>query len=148
MQAMLLAGIQPYQSSFSPAIPRTWCHSHAFHGFRWIRHGFVVFSDLRPEKIGQKALVFSQFFAFYLHQTSYSLMRLSTTTTTSLSHPRCRHLAMGAWLFSFFGGTLVTDFPPRSSTVSLIGLIGLIGLSAPWHLGTARTFRASTVALF
>ena len=97
-----------------------------FHGFRWIRHGFVVFSDLRPEKIGQKALVFSHFFTFDLYQASYSLMRLSATNTTSLSHPRCRYLAMGAWLFSLFCGQLLRD----SYTVSLIGLIGL---SEPWR---------------
>ena len=106
-------------SSFSPAIPRTWCHSHIQDiQDRWIRHGFVIFSDLRA---GENRAVSVIFFTFYVHQASHSIMRLSATNTTSLSHPRCRYLAVGAWLFSLFCGHLSRI----SFTVSLMRRIPL-----------------------
>ena len=97
-------------SSFSPANPRTWCHSHAFHGFRWIRHGLMnswFFQICSRRRSGKKHLFSVIFSLLHVHQASSSIMRLSTTDTTSLSHPRCRHLAMGAWLFSLFCGHLL-----------------------------------------
>ncbi|KAM0795821.1 hypothetical protein BDR22DRAFT_574148 [Usnea florida] len=74
-------------------------------------HGAILdswfFSNLWPDKIGQKALVSSHFFTFQVHQASCSIMRLSATNT-SPSHPRCRHLATGAWLFSLSLRAFVT----------------------------------------
>ena len=97
-------GIQPYQSSFDPVIPRIWCHSPSFHGFEAC--GFLLFSaNLPAEKPAPKALVFSDFSLLCLHHCSPSIIRHSTTNT-SLSHPRCRHWPCGHGLFSFFVGML------------------------------------------
>ena len=107
------SGIQPYQSSFDSAIPRTWCHSPCF-------HGFVLFStDLPAEKEAPKALVFSDFSRLCLHHCSPSIIRHST--------PRYRYLAVaispcGHGFFSFLRALLRIPFTDLSDIPVLSAL--------------------------
>ena len=104
---------QPYQSSFNSANPRTWCHSPSFHGFGarglWIHSCF--FQQICGRRRSHQKHSFSASFSLSgLHHGSPSIIRHSTTNT-SLSHPRCHHLAMWAWPFFFFVGKLSRYFP-------------------------------------
>ena len=59
VEQLSLVRIQPYQSSFDPAIPRTMRYSPSFH--RSIR---AFSADLPTEKEVLKALVFQRFLTF------------------------------------------------------------------------------------
>lgn len=111
VEQLSLATNQPYRINFDLAILRKMRYSPCFHGFG-LYGSIHAFLAICARRIWQQKHLFFNLFSLCVHaQASPSIIKHSTTNN-SLSHPRCRTLAVvpslsqwpcGHGLFPFLG---------------------------------------------